>query len=378
MKKIRILQFPIANSNGGITHYALNNWKWMNKDQFECDFATMSKKLDFADEIIAMGSKIHYISCYAEENPEQFKEEFRDILKQGYDVVHIHTKQWKGFLVENLCREANVPRVIVHAHNAGVDIEDNQKRQVEIDKHEAIKKKIDDSLATDFWACSWLAADFIFGDQITKNKIVIMHNAIELDKFAYSQKIRDEYRKRYGLENSFVIGHAGRFEYQKNHEFLIDVFDILSRTIDSAKLVLLGDGRLISKIKQKVKKLELEDKILFLGNRTDINNWYQVMDVFCLPSWFEGLPIVLVEAQASGLPCVISENITEEVRIIQELVRLPLDKSQWVQQIIKYLECNNRKDRKKKQKLMTDAGYDIRHQIKIVEQYYKAETAKNC
>ena len=115
MKKIKILQFPIANSYGGITHYALENWKWMNKEQFQVDFATVT------------GSKIHYISCYAEENREQFIKEVNQILDQGYDVVHLHTKQWKSFLVEQICEERGVPRIIVHSHSTRCDANDEEK-----------------------------------------------------------------------------------------------------------------------------------------------------------------------------------------------------------------------------------------------------------
>ena len=140
MDKIKILQFPIANSNGGITHYALGNWQWMDKSRFQCDFATMSKSLDFADDILATGSKIHYISCYAEENPEKFEEEFCRILEEGYDVVHLHTKQWKSLTIERLCRDYHVNKIIVHSHNTGIDIENDRKRSYERNEHERIKK----------------------------------------------------------------------------------------------------------------------------------------------------------------------------------------------------------------------------------------------
>jgi hypothetical protein len=131
MRKIKILQFPIANSNGGITHYAMENWKWMDKERFQCDFATMSKKLDFADEVLATGSNIYYISCYAEENREQFIKEFNEILDNGYDVVHLHTKQWKSFLVEELCRQHRVSKVIVHSHSSEIEVTDVAQREKE-------------------------------------------------------------------------------------------------------------------------------------------------------------------------------------------------------------------------------------------------------
>lgn len=368
MKKIRVLQFPVANSKGGITQYVLQNWKLINKSRFHFDFATMSKSLDFAGDLEKEECKIHYISCYAEQDQVQFIKEFQYMLQQGYDVVHLHTKQWKSLEIEKICKKVNIPRVIVHAHNTGIDVWDKDQRQYELRMHEQMKSVVGEDVATDFWACSRLAADFLFGGQIPKDKIVIMPNAIELDRFAFNQQIRDEYRKEYGLENCFVIGHAGRFEYQKNHEFLVDVFAFVSKVIDSARLVLLGDGRLLSEAKQKVKEYGLEEKVLFLGYRTDISNWYQVMDVFCLPSRFEGLGIVLVEAQAAGVPCVVSEVIPEEVQVAQEITRLPMDIEQWVQRIMKY---TNYFERVNNQSRLSAAGYDIRHQIRVIENYYE-------
>lgn len=366
MKKIKILQFPIANSNGGITHYALNNWKWMNKDIFQCDFATMSKRLDFEDEILEMGSKIHYISCYAEVNKEQFRKEVHKILTNGYDVVHLHTKQWKSFEMEELCVECGVPKIIVHSHSTGIDTLDSKKRHFETRLHEETKGKFNTSLATDFWACSQLAADFLFGEQIPKDRIKIMHNAIDINKFIYNEEIRNQYRKKYNLEDNFVLGNVARFVYQKNHEFLIDVFAEVIKVIPNAKLILLGDGELKQKIKNKVAKLNITDKVLFLGKRDDVNNWYQAMDIFCLPSRFEGLGIVLVEAQAAGLPCVISDTIPEEVLIANNVYQLRQSHELWKKKIVESRNTARRDNALELKK----RGYDIQMQIKYIEKEY--------
>lgn len=366
MKKIKVLQFPIANSKGGITHYALDNWKWMDKREFQCDFVTMSKQLDFADEILATGSKIFYISCYAEQNKEQFVKEFDKILREGYDVVHLHTKQWKSYLVEELCKKHGIPKIIVHSHSTGIDTLDPIKREWEVQQHEQVKKKFSFDMATDFWACSKVAANFLFGEQIPRDMIRIMPNAIDLSKFAYNQEIRSRYRREYGLENCFVIGHVGRFAYPKNHEFLIKVFFELLKEISNTRLVLLGEGALMRDVQIQMEDLNITDKVLALGNRDDVNNWYQAMDVFCLPSRFEGLPICMIEAQASGLPCVVSEVITEEVEITDHIIRLPFDIEMWSMQLLNYRNVA----RKDTQMMLLDAGYDIRRQIKVIEKFY--------
>lgn len=366
MAKIKVLQFPIANSFGGITHYALDNWKWMDKEKFQCDFATMSKKLDFADDILATGSKIHYISCYAEENRDKFMEEFNAILDEGYDVVHLHTKQWKSFLVEELCKAKGIKKVIVHAHSTGIDTLDEEKRAFEIQLHEKVKKEFSIDMATDFWACSELAADFLFGEQIPKEKIKIMPNAIELEKFVCDARVRQEYREKYNLQNNFVIGNVGRMVYPKNQEFLIDVFAQVKKNICNAKLVIIGDGELREKLEQKVKDYCLEKDILFLGKREDVNCWYQAMDVFCLPSRFEGFPISMIEASASGLYCIGSDLITTEVEKIGSISLISLENQVWIENILDKIE----KKRINNLEILKSQGFIIEEQIKKIEKAY--------
>lgn len=373
-KKIKILQFPIANSNGGITHYALNNWKWLDKNKFVCDFATMSKILDFEERILATGSKVYHISCYAEENSSCFIEEFSKILDQRYDIVHLHTKQWKSFLLEELCKKYHVAKVIVHSHNTSIDTSDKEKREYEIALHKKMKQKFTIDLATDFWACSRVASEFLFGGQIPLNKIKIMPNAIELERFAVNQETRDRYRKKYGLEGCYVIGHVGRFEYLKNHEFLIKVFSKISRQKEFVRLVLLGDGKLYEEMQAKTKMLGMENKILFIGKREDVSCWYQVMDIFCLPSKFEGLGISLIEAQAAGLPCIASDAVPDEAAITEEVLRVQLDIELWESKILEMILKHRNKSRivrgiDNKMKLQM-AGYDIHSQIKNVEEEY--------
>ncbi|HAN43805.1 MAG TPA: hypothetical protein DCP97_00290, partial [Ruminococcaceae bacterium] len=239
-KKFKVLQFPIANAKGGVTQYALNNWQYINKDKFQFDFATLSKKLDFADDLAAQGCKIHYISCYAEENKSQFVTEVDKALSEGYDAVHIHTSYWKSFLVEELAVKHKIPKIIVHSHSTMVDILDDNKRASAVELHERQKKNFSADLATHFCACSQAAADWLFGEQIPKDKIKILNNAINVDDFSYNPIIRKEYRRKLGVDNCFVLGNIGRFVYQKNHDFLIDVFNEAAAAIPNAKLLLVG------------------------------------------------------------------------------------------------------------------------------------------
>lgn len=367
-KKIKILQFPIANSKGGITQYVLQNWKYIDKSKFQFDFATMSKSLDFADELLSTGSKIFYISCYAEDDENQFIDEFRRILVEGkYDIVHLHTKQWKSFNVEKIAKEVGVKKIIVHAHSTGIDTLDDEKRKKEERCHYQLRECFKEDMATDFWACSRMAADFLFPQIIPNDKIRIMRNAIDLTKFKFNKRVREEYRKKLGIKNDFVIGNVGRFVYQKNQEFLLRVIKEIVKMRDDCKLLLIGTGERESKYRQYVEENGLEDRVLFLGHRKDVNCLLQAMDMFALPSRFEGLPIGAIEAQMAGLRCLCSNTITEEVKITKNIYLLPLEVEIWKNEISEMAEEYEREDMTE---FLTKAGYNIVTQIERVEEEY--------
>lgn len=370
-KKIKVLQFPIAASKGGITRYVLQNWKFIDKSKFQFDFVTMSKSIDFADELEREGCRIFYISCYAEENEEKFVDEFRKILIKGeYDIVHLHTKQWKSFLMEKTAKEAGVKRIIVHAHNTGIDTINEKKRREEIILHSKMLEQLTDDIATDFWACSKAAAEFLYGNKISQNRIKIMHNAIELEQYRFNEKIRCEVRDEFNVRDKFIIGHVGRFAYQKNHEFLIDVFAEVCKEIDNAVLLLIGDGELKENISHKVIDLDLSNKVMFVGKRNDIFRLLQAIDIFVLPSRFEGLPLSAIEAQTADLMCLCSDVITREVKVTEKVEFLSLNKKTWVEKILKF---NNKYKREDKIKDMRLSGYDIKMQIKNIEIRYRGK-----
>lgn len=369
-KKTKILQFPIANSYGGITHYALNNWYHMDKTRFQCDFATMSKHLDFEDEILETGSKIHYISCYAETDKEQFCKEFLKILVEGqYDVVHLHTKQWKSFLVEELCKQVGVPKVIVHSHSTRCDNNDEEIRREETEQHYKVRSQIDESIATDFWACSKSAAGWLFGDRIPENKIKIMNNAIETERFIFDEKIRKEKRLEFGfMDTDFVIGNVGRLCYQKNQKFLIEAFANAFPDNINTKLLIIGEGELRDELEALADELQVGDRVVFAGKRTDVNELYQAMDLFVLPSNFEGLPISVIEAVAAGLYCLVADTITNEIRVTDDVSMLPLDTDIWGHSIRKSM--TNQSPRKNMENIIKEIGYNMNDQISIIENAY--------
>jgi Glycosyltransferase len=370
MKKIKVLQFPIANARGGITQYALQNWSLIDKERFQFDFATRSKSLDFADELIAEGCKIHYLSCSSEENEDRFTKEMHRILDEGYDVIHLHTSYWKGFMVEELAIQRGVPIVVVHSHSTMIDIHDETLRARSINKHNYYRDALPVEYGTHFIACSNNAANWLFGDHIPKNEILIMKNAIDLSKFSFSPETRTSYRSKLGLNGCFVIGHIGRFTYSKNHAMLIEIFREVYQELPNARLMLVGSGELESEIRQRVQDYGLTESVIFLGKRTDVPQLLQAMDTFLMPSRFEGLGLVLIEAQAAGLQCLASQGVPIEAQITPNLKFLDDEVSDWVQQVC---HIASGYERVVQDHLIEEAGYDLRQQIKILEKLYAGE-----
>lgn len=368
--KIRILQFTIAASKGGRTQYVLNNWKYIDKHRFQFDFVTFSKTLDYEQELVEEGCNVYHISCYPEENKEKFVEEFDQILEQGYDVIHIHTSYWKNTIVEERAKYKGIKKIIIHSHNTGCGTSiTKEQEERECKRHCEIRNDLHPEMATDFWACSIEAAEWLYGNQISGDKIKIMKNAIDLKRFTYSCSKREAVRKKLGIENEIVIGHVGRFAYQKNHRFLIDVFEKIYKKNHKTRLYLVGRGELEEGIKQQVKQLGLSEVVLFMGWRADVNELLQAIDIFVLPSRFEGLPIVAVEAQASGCPCILSDTITKEVLITKNVKHIPLDKVIWQKEIESYIEGF---ERKKTDQEIIQAGFDINMQIHEIEKEYSS------
>lgn len=368
MNKIKILQFSIANSNSGITQYVVNNWTYIDHEKFQFDFVTFSQKLGIQERLEATGCKVYYVRNRAEEDLNAFEYEIRDILSNHYDAVHLHTSYWKTLNMERIAKEEGIPKIIVHAHNTAVF--DDHGREEKTKQHEFIKSIIDENIATDFWACSNVAGEFLYGNRIPKEKIKIMNNAIDTEKFRFNAFSREEIRNRYGWKDKFVIGHVGRFSYQKNHVFLIQVINEISQCIPNLQVVLIGKGELEEEIKEQVQALGISKLVHFVGAVDNPEYWYNAMDLFLLPSRFEGLPIVLVEAQTNGLKCVISDAITTEISLSELLYYVKLNIQSWKQIILEIYNESKEYDRDYMFNIIRNKGYDIKTQIKHLEHGY--------
>jgi glycosyltransferase involved in cell wall biosynthesis len=289
-----------------------------------------------------------------------------------YDIIHINTD---AIAYEDLLYAAKYRKVkcrIIHSHNSYCE---NLPRYMRYGLVKNIRKRIVNFLANEYIACSYDAAKWLFTPQNAK-KALILKNGIDTDRFAFSNESRKIYREKLEIENELVIGHVGRFEKVKNHKFLIDIFYAVLYKLPTAKLLLIGDGSLKKDIEKKVKNFGIEKNVIFVGLTDEVEKYMCAMDVLVLPSLFEGLSIVGIEAQANGLPCVVSASIPKVVKISDLLDFEPLKSSagQWAEKIIIKYE-NSKKNignRKFASLEVKEKGYEINESSgRLLEVYDK-------
>jgi len=373
MRKIKVLHTPPPYAKaGGVSKYILTNMKYLDKSRYHFDFLSFSKiRLEIEDELNRQGCKMHYISCYPQENETRFISELNAVFDEGYDAIHLHTSYWKGYQLEEVAIRRNIPVVIVHSHSTMVGIRSDNDRLRALEVHEKVKSEFHTGLATHFCACSKDAADWLYGEQIPRDRVMILKNAIDTDTFSYKLDVRDRYRNELEVNGTFVIGYVGRLCYQKNPDMLIDIFNNVSKRVPNTKLLLAGIGEQEESIRERVNNYGLSGKVLFLGYRTDIPELLQAMDLFVLPSRFEGFGISQIEAQCAGLPCFASEFIPVEAKLTSNFEFLPYNAGVWADRIVEIAAKSDiRKDMSEE---ITKAGFSVREQIRVLEKIYSNE-----
>lgn len=369
MDPIRVLHLAPPGF-GGIDAYIFSHYKHMDQNEFQFDFLTQNHGLAGAEQYKDFRYHVHPLSVTASTGRSEFIQYVTDVLRGNYDIFHIHTSYWTGFLLEELARKAGVRKIIVHAHSAFIDEQDDAKRAQLLCHHKEIKQAFSTELATDFWACSQFAADWLFGPQIPKEKIRILKNAIELERYRFNAEKRSHIRNKLGIENALVLGTAGRLSYQKNQMFLVELFKKFHQEHPRSKLIILGDGELRDDLNEQIHRSGLEQAVLMLGWKTDIEVYFQAMDIFLLPSRFEGLGIAALEAAASGLPCIVSDQVPSDVAVSETVRRVPLSISDWGRALEEMIQV--RIDRQQGAEIVRAVGYDVQQQAKVLESLYRA------
>lgn len=349
--------------SGGVESVIMNYYRHINKEKVQFDFIIhKDAEKAYVNEIHSLGGVVYEVTPYSE-NIIKFTYEIYKIVKIGnYNIVHSNLNSLSFF-----------PLLAAYFAGAKIRILHNHTMA---NKSEGIRSLVKSTLrplakifANQYWACGKDAAEWIYGKKsISRNEVTIVNNAIDLNKFAFNLNLRNKLRSELKVEDCLVIGHVGRFVETKNHRFLIEIFNKLVNIKDDSRLLLVGDGPLAKSIMNKANDLGLIDKILFLGERRDVADLYNAMDIFVLPSLYEGLPVVGVEVQANSLPSLISDTVTKEIKYsnIVFFADITSGIEKWVEKIndiasIKVRTCNYQSNINK---------FDISKQCQILEQVY--------
>ncbi len=362
---IRVLHSVSNMDRGGIETMLMNYYRNIDRTKVQFDFIqNKAKPGDYDDEIKSMGGRIFIGPGLKPNNyPEYLKFIDRILLENpNIKILHAHN-EGMAFYPLSSAKKSGLRVRIAHAHNTRI-IRDYKW------PFKIVCKAMIPYVANHYWSCGTDAGIYYFGKNRWENKGKILHNAISPDNFRFNNETRKRIREEYGLTDKFVIGHVGRFNLQKNHLRLIEIFREVVNKNSNARLLLIGTGELEIATKNKVLEYGLGDKVLFLGLRSDVSDLYQAMDVFVMPSLFEGLPVVGIEAQASGLDCIYSDKITKEALILptSEFVSLKNSNSHWADIILNRDAAEEK--REKAFEFVCDAGYDIRSEAKKLEKIY--------
>ena len=365
MKKIIVAQIVGKWLGGGVESVVMNYYRHIDRDKVQFDFICDSDSTNIPyEEIESLGGRVLLVPPY-QKLPKYIKELKRIFKENNYTIVHSHINTLSVFPLY-AAKKAGVPIRIAHSHST------TNKKEWKKNLMKQTLRPFSKKYATDYMCCSELAGRWLFGDKAYNNsEVYLLNNAIDLEKFKYNEKTRKNKRKELKLkDNTLVIGHIGRFVAQKNHTFLIDIFNEVHKKEKNSVLLLAGQGPLEEEIKSKVMSLGLNDSVYFLGQRNDANELYQAFDVFLLPSLYEGLPVVGVEAQASGLLCILSNDMTKETKVLDSTIFLPLSSTseEWA---IKLLDNYKNFVRKDSSNEMTKKNFNIDKEASKLEKKYK-------
>ena len=361
---IRIAQIMGKWVGGGVEAVVMNYYRHIDRKKIQFDFICDEDSTNIPyDEIEKLGGRIILIPPY--QKVFKYHNKLKKVLKDGnYAIVHSHINTLSVFsLFAAKC--ANVPVRIAHSHST------TNKKEKKKNFLKIVLKPFVKIFATEYFSCTEHAGKWMFGSKaIQNNKVYILNNAIDLEKFQFDLNIRKLLRKELKIDdNTFVIGHVGRFVKQKNHSFIIDIFNEYQKNNNNSLLVLIGQGPLENEIKEKLANYNILDKVLFLGQKENISDYYNVFDFFLFPSLYEGLGMVLIEAQVNGLNCLASTEVPKIAKISStvEFLSLETKAKKWATAI----SCVNKNyDRNVDKNLFTKSGYDINAEaLKLQKKY---------
>ncbi|UMB55460.1 glycosyltransferase family 1 protein [Lutibacter sp. A64] len=378
MKVIRVLQVFTIMNRGGAESMIMNYYRNIDRTKVQFDFLVHRiERGAFDDEIESLGGNIFRMLPITLKGLKVYQNELELFFKKHneYTIVHSHLNALSKYVLR-MAMEFGINTRIAHSHIALAkfsyqsffksDISFKEKFKILLKSY--IKKSIT-KYATHYFACGRDAGVWLFGKENIE-KVIVINNAIDTSKFEFNKYKSIENKESLGLKDKIVVGHIGRFNLQKNHDFLIDVFKEINKINSNSVLLLIGEGDLKETLIKKVKRLKLDDSVCFLGIQSDIPFYLQAMDVFLFPSLYEGLPVTLIEAQASGLKIIASDTISQEAKLTSLVEFISLNQSAvfWAKKVLQYNTGYNREGQFES---ISNKGYDIKVNALSLQNFYR-------
>lgn len=361
-------------NHGGTEAVVLNYYYLLDRHKVQIDFmlhTTTEESFSnpLCKNVRETGANIWCVPPRRDNIKKNYQEIIRILSSQHYDIIHVHM-DCVGAYILRIAKRCGMKTRIAHSHGRNVLLKVDSLKSL-LHKMYLEFCRFDIRIqATQYMACSIHSAEWLFGRKRVKaHQVYILHNAINIRQYSYNVDVRKRVRKQLDMENALVIGHVGRFSYEKNHKYLVEVFSEIYRMQNDARLLLVGTGELEAEVRNQVKALHLENAVLFYGTSSKVYELLQAMDLFVFPSYSEGFGMAAVEAQAAGLPCFVSESgqISDELFVTDLIRRLPGNRpEQWAREILRYKNY----DRKNMAEELQKAGYDIDIESRKLEAYY--------
>ena len=366
---LRVLVLDSVMDRGGAEAMTMNYYRNIDRTKVQFDFLVhRDYKGAFEDEITSLGGRIYRICPNYPQNYLKYRKAFRKLITEHpeYKIIHCNMMEY-GLFAYMEAKKLGVPVIISHAHTSSPKQKYNLKALTLL-----AYRKLSLRYITHKFACGKKAAEWVFGKDNT-NDVYYMHNAIDAFRYKYSTVVEKDVREEFGLTDEFIVGHVGRFFTPKNHPFIVETFAKVAQKDPKAVLMLVGGGELddaiMTKTKEQVHRLGLDNKVIFTGVRTDVNRLLQAFNVFILPSLHEGFPVVMVEAQAAGLKCIISDTVPSECDITGNVESLSLNEGSdvWADRILSYKNTYTKKDLYDR---IVESEYDIKSNALKLQKFY--------
>ena len=361
---IRVLHMLASMNRGGAEAMIMNYYRHIDRSRVQFDFLlTTPGQYDYEEEITQLGGRIYRAAPLTKSRPQDYMKAVDKFFKENpqYRIVHSHTSS-KSFFPLRLAKKNGIPVRIAHSHSSKAEegINGIIRRALRFPLR---------TVATDFFSCGDEASVYLYGEKIAREKAIVVPNAIDAQQYRYDAGQARDIRRSLGIGDQLVIGHVGRFFPVKNHMFLLDTFYALKQLHPNSRLLLVGDGELKETVQDRARELGIGQEVIFTGVRGDVPELLKALDVFVFPSLNEGIPVVMIEAQAAGLKCFMSDSIPSQCVITQNVKSLALSQTPeyWAREILRVKDGYERRDMCPE---VERAGFDIRKNAKWLEEFY--------